>query len=32
VRQVRALGADLRYVDIGGGLGISYNQEEPPER
>ena len=31
VRQVRALGADLRYVDIGGGLGISYNQEEPPE-
>jgi diaminopimelate decarboxylase len=30
VRQVRAL-ADLRYVDIGGGLGISYNQEEPPE-
>ena len=31
VRQVRALGTDLRYVDIGGGLGISYNQEEPPE-
>jgi diaminopimelate decarboxylase len=31
VREVRALGADLRYVDIGGGLGISYNQEEPPE-
>jgi len=31
VRAVRALGADLRYVDIGGGLGISYNQEEPPE-
>ncbi len=31
VRDVRALGADLRYVDIGGGLGISYNQEEPPE-
>jgi diaminopimelate decarboxylase len=31
VRQVRGLGADLRYVDIGGGLGISYNQEEPPE-
>jgi diaminopimelate decarboxylase len=30
VRQVRALGADLRWVDIGGGLGISYNQEEPP--
>jgi len=31
VGQVRALGANLRYVDIGGGLGISYNQEEPPE-
>jgi diaminopimelate decarboxylase len=31
VGRVRALGADLRYVDIGGGLGISYHQEEPPE-
>lgn len=31
VREVRALGAQLRCVDIGGGLGISYNQEEPPE-
>ena len=31
VREVRTLGADLRFVDIGGGLGISYNQEEPPE-
>jgi len=31
VGSVRALGADLRHVDIGGGLGISYHQEEPPE-
>ncbi|HEY5999445.1 MAG TPA: diaminopimelate decarboxylase [bacterium] len=31
VREVRALGADLRHVDIGGGLGINYNEEEPPE-
>jgi diaminopimelate decarboxylase len=31
VGQVRELGADLRLVDIGGGLGITYNEEEPPE-
>ena len=30
IRQVRELGADLRYVDIGGGLGITYDEEEPP--
>ncbi len=31
VEQIRGLGVDLRYVDIGGGLGITYDQEEPPE-
>ncbi len=32
VRSVHELGADLRYIDIGGGLGISYEYqgEEPP--
>lgn len=29
--QIRGLGVDLRYIDIGGGLGITYDQEEPPE-
>lgn len=31
IGQVRGLGAELRYVDIGGGLGITYDREEPPE-
>jgi diaminopimelate decarboxylase len=31
IDEIRALGADLRYVDIGGGLGIRYDREEPPE-
>ena len=31
VGQVRGLGADLRYIDIGGGLGITYDGEEPPD-
>jgi diaminopimelate decarboxylase len=30
IRQVRELGADLRYINIGGGLGITYHEEEPP--
>jgi diaminopimelate decarboxylase len=29
-RDVRALGADLHYLDIGGGLGIRYSEETPP--
>jgi diaminopimelate decarboxylase len=29
-RGLVADGIKLRYLDIGGGLGISYNQEEPP--
>lgn len=31
VAQVRAIGAELQLVDIGGGLGITYHDEEPPE-
>jgi diaminopimelate decarboxylase len=30
VRQLRERGADIRYVDVGGGLGITYKDEEPP--
>lgn len=31
VRQLRAYGIDIRYVDAGGGLGISYGREESPD-
>ena len=31
VGELRGIGADLRYIDIGGGLGITYDREEPPE-
>jgi len=27
---LRERGADIRYVDVGGGLGITYKDEEPP--
>jgi diaminopimelate decarboxylase len=30
VRTLREQGTDIRYVDIGGGLGITYNDETPP--
>jgi diaminopimelate decarboxylase len=30
VRTLRAEGIDIRYLDLGGGLGIPYNQEKPP--
>jgi diaminopimelate decarboxylase len=30
VRQLREQGTDIRYIDIGGGLGITYNDETPP--
>jgi diaminopimelate decarboxylase len=30
VGKLRAEGIQIRYVDLGGGLGIIYNQEEPP--
>ncbi len=28
--QLRSEGVDIRYLDIGGGLGIPYDAEEPP--
>jgi len=28
--EVKSLGINLRYLDIGGGLGIPYENEEPP--
>jgi len=31
VKQLRASGIDLRYVDAGGGLGVRYTSEEPFE-
>ena len=31
ITQIRSLGIALKYIDIGGGLGIRYNQEDPPE-
>lgn len=27
---VRQMGIDMKYLDLGGGLGIQYNEEEPP--
>jgi diaminopimelate decarboxylase len=30
VRELRGAGIELRHVDIGGGLGIRYRDEEPP--
>ena len=30
VRDVRRQGISLEYLDVGGGLGISYDAEEPP--
>ncbi len=30
VRDLEANGVHLRYVDIGGGLGVRYNSENPP--
>ncbi len=30
VSRLRAEGIQIRYLDLGGGLGITYNQEEPP--
>ncbi len=31
VQDVRADGADIRYINIGGGLGITYSDETPPK-
>jgi len=30
VHKLRERGADIRYIDVGGGLGITYKDEEPP--
>jgi diaminopimelate decarboxylase len=30
IRALRAEGMTIRYLDMGGGLGITYDQEEPP--
>jgi diaminopimelate decarboxylase len=30
VRELRRLGIPIRYLDVGGGLGIPYNEETPP--
>ncbi len=30
VEKIRGLGVKLRYIDVGGGLGINYNGESPP--
>jgi diaminopimelate decarboxylase len=30
VRRLRERGMDIRYVNIGGGLGITYKDEDPP--
>lgn len=32
VRELRRLGISLRYLDGGGGLGIRYTSEQPPEK
>src|SRR5512143_3435509 len=31
VKRLRSEGHDIRYIDVGGGLGIRYSDEEPPE-
>jgi len=30
IGQLRGIGIGVSYLDLGGGLGITYNQEEPP--
>ncbi|MEJ5300324.1 MAG: diaminopimelate decarboxylase [Thermodesulforhabdaceae bacterium] len=30
VQELRRRNIDIRYVDVGGGLGITYDQEKPP--
>jgi diaminopimelate decarboxylase len=31
VEQLKGQGIDIRYINIGGGLGITYSDERPPE-
>lgn len=30
IEQIRAIGIDIRFLDVGGGLGITYSDEAPP--
>jgi len=30
ITELKSLGIDIRYLDMGGGLGITYNDESPP--
>ena len=30
IQQLTGLGIQVRYLDLGGGLGITYDREEPP--
>lgn len=30
IEELRALGIEIRYLDMGGGLGITYDDESPP--
>ncbi len=32
VRELRRSGIDLRYLDVGGGLGVRYSNQKPPTR
>lgn len=31
IKRLRETGIEIRYLDLGGGLGIVYDQEEPPQ-
>jgi diaminopimelate decarboxylase len=31
IEQLRSEGVEIRYLDLGGGLGITYEDEEPPD-
>ena len=30
VKKLRSLGLAIKYLDLGGGLGITYHKENPP--
>ncbi len=32
VRELRAMGIEIRYLDVGGGLGVRYSDQSPPSR
>lgn len=32
VRELRSAGIELRYLDVGGGLGVRYSDQQPPTR